>query len=37
MMNEYAGNQDVATIFLRAMLDKNAVIIAKSPSKTMNF
>jgi len=34
MIEAYAGSQEVATIFLRALLDKNVVVIARSNGTT---
>lgn len=37
MINEYCGNAEAATIFLRALSNKNVTLIAKSPTGVLNF
>ena len=37
MINQYAGNLDASTIFLRALTNKNVTLIGKSQGGTLNF
>jgi hypothetical protein len=37
MITEYSHSQEVASIFLKALTDKNSVMIAKAQSTNLNF